>query len=279
MSPPTSTSATVLAAATLAPAQNILFVGNSFTHGDISPTLTYNAGNITDANGDGYGGIPGIFKQLTDSAGLNYAVTIEAVSGQTLQYHLENKASIIGQAKWDIVVFQENSTLPLPASRTGNPSLFQSASKSLISLVRSKNSAVKVYLYETWARADLVYPDGTPYHNASVAVFTTDLRTSYANVGAQNSVTEVVPVGDNFLKAINNGVADLNPYDSIDAGKVNIWASDSFHPSIYGAYLSAATFFQHITGKAATSLAVGPGTAAAGLGISSADATRLLALV
>ncbi|KZV88913.1 hypothetical protein EXIGLDRAFT_751408 [Exidia glandulosa HHB12029] len=274
-----STSISLLVAASLASAQNVLFVGNSYTHGNISPTVTYNAGNITDANGTGYGGVPGIFKQLTDSVGLDFAVTIEAVGGKTLQYHLENKASIIGQANWDIVVFQEFSYAPVPESRMGDPSLFQNAAKDLISLVRSKNSAVKVYLYETWARADLVYPDGTPYHNASVKVFTTDLRTSYANVGAQNSVAGVVPVGDNFLKAINHGVADRNPYDGIDAGKVNIWAPDSHHPSVYGSYLSAATFFQHITGKPAKSLAVGPGTAAAGLGISCADATRLLKLV
>ena len=56
---------------------NILFVGNSYTHGGITAVENYNTSAITDANGTGYGGVPGIFKQFTVDAGLNYNVTIE----------------------------------------------------------------------------------------------------------------------------------------------------------------------------------------------------------
>ena len=67
-------------------AVNILFVGDSFTHGHATPVLYYNAAAITDVNGTGYGGVPGIFKQLTVDAGLNYNVTIEAISSMSLYY-------------------------------------------------------------------------------------------------------------------------------------------------------------------------------------------------
>ena len=55
-------------------AKKILFVGNSFTYGGFDPAMHYNAVNVTDLNGTGYGGVPGIFKQLTVEAGLAYDV-------------------------------------------------------------------------------------------------------------------------------------------------------------------------------------------------------------
>ena len=77
--------------------QTILFVGNSFFHGAFQPVLSYNSQRITDENfkpsrtgqrrrqyehEEGpWGGIPGIFKQLTDEAGLHYEVHLEAISG------------------------------------------------------------------------------------------------------------------------------------------------------------------------------------------------------
>eukprot|EP01031_Cornospumella_fuschlensis_P007068 gene7068-8773_t len=44
----------------------ILFVGNSFLHGHAPPVLHYNAARVADLNGSGYGGVPGVFKQLAD---------------------------------------------------------------------------------------------------------------------------------------------------------------------------------------------------------------------
>ena len=86
----------------------------------MQPALSYNAANITDANGSGYGGVPGIFKHLATTAGCNYYVTIEAVSSQTLAYHAANRTSIIGRAGWDVVVLQEQSSLPIPVARGGH---------------------------------------------------------------------------------------------------------------------------------------------------------------
>jgi hypothetical protein len=48
--------------------------------------------------------------------------------------------------------------------------------------------------------------------------------------------------------AIDTGVADGNPYDGIDANKVDLWAYDHYHGSAYGYYLEALMDFGKITG-------------------------------
>ncbi|KQW46389.1 MULTISPECIES: hypothetical protein [unclassified Roseateles] len=79
----------------------VLFVGNSFLHGHVPPVLHYNAARVTDLNGSGYGGVPGVFKQLADDAGVAVDVASELVSGQTLQFHADEKRSLIASRPWD----------------------------------------------------------------------------------------------------------------------------------------------------------------------------------
>ena len=50
------------------------------------------------------------------------------------------------------------------------------------------------------------------------------------------------------------GVADPNPYDGIDAGKVDLWTYDHYHASTYGYYLEALVLFGSITGRDPRSL-------------------------
>ena len=86
---------TVLAGAPFAFAAptSILFAGNSYTFGRVDPVMSYNAANVHDltaamnvANSGGsnpyephpWGGVPGIFKQFTVEAGLDYDVSISA---------------------------------------------------------------------------------------------------------------------------------------------------------------------------------------------------------
>ncbi|EJD50906.1 hypothetical protein AURDEDRAFT_121380 [Auricularia subglabra TFB-10046 SS5] len=259
----------------VAAATNILFVGNSFTHGNIEPALSYNKDAITDANGKGYGGIPGIFKKLVGDA---YNVTIEAVSGQTLQYHLDNRAAILSDPKWDVVVLQEYSTIPLPPGRGGDPALFRAGVKGIADLVRANaGQDTQIWLYETWARPDRVYPDGATYHDVpdGLHAMQQDLHEPYFAVGEEQGVAGVVAVGDAFLGAVDAGFADANPYDGLPAGILNLWANDNYHASKYGSYLSAVSFFSRIAGGDPNSLPTGDGSAAKDLGISEEDAKKL----
>ena len=186
-------SATPVASATPAPRPlKILFVGNSFTHGKYLPVRTYNAKAVTDENAglpetdprahhpvgeEGpFGGIPGIFKKLTDEAGLNYEVHIEAVSAKDLAFHYEHALSLIARPDWDAVVLQGYSTESLPVERGGKPERFQSYALRLEKAIHAVNPHAKVVLEETWPRADLVYPVSAPYHGKDIHDMVTDLR-------------------------------------------------------------------------------------------------------
>jgi len=230
-------------------------------------------------NGSGYGGVPGIFKHLATTAGLNYSVTIEAVGGQNLAYHAANRTSIIGRAGWDVVILQEQLSLPLPAARGGDPTLFAQGLASVVHLVRSNNPNATIYLYETWARPDLVYPSGTPYYGEDIRVMQVDLHDAYNLQSSIVEATGVASVGDSFIKAIDTGVADGNPYDGTDEGKIDLWTSDHYHASVYGSYLSAVSIFSKVTSIEPTKIPNEEGTAAAGLGISSSVASSLQAVV
>jgi len=253
---------------------NILFVGNSYTHGSFAPLFTYNSGAITDANGTGYGGVAGMFKQLTVSAGLNYHVTIEAVSSQTLAWHNTNKGGVIYQPQWHKVFLQEQSTGPLPAERGGNLPAFESAVNALEQGIHNANPYTEVYLYETFPRSGLTYISGEPYFGEPIETMGHDLHDGYFGMLAINSNIHVVsPAGDAWLRAIQQDVADRNPYDGIDAGKVNLWAGDNHHASAYGCFLNALVHFGAATGLDPRSL--GYEQTAVDLSIASNIAVRL----
>ncbi|RYZ42562.1 MAG: cell division protein FtsK [Myxococcaceae bacterium] len=254
----------------------ILFVGNSFTHGNEEPVYSYNKAAVTDTNGSGVGGIPGIFKKLTTQAGLSFNVSLETASGQGLGWHYANRPAIIGQATWNTVVLQEQSTTPLPTARGGSPTVFTDGARNLRSLVLSKNPAANLFLYETWASPTSVGSQGYPAGTPGLQAMQTDLRDAYFKASRELGFTGVARVGDGFLRAVDQNLADPNPADGISAGMFNLWsASDSRHSSKYGSYLSAAVLFAKITQVDPRGLATGAGSAAADLGISATEAGNL----
>jgi hypothetical protein len=255
---------------------NILFVGNSFTHGNEEPAYSYNKAAVTDTNGSGVGGIPGIFKKLTTQAGLAYNVSLETASGQTLGWHYANRSAVIGQATWNTVVLQEQSTTPLPTARGGSPTSFMDAARNLRALVHSQNPSADLYLYETWSSPTSVGAQGYPSGTAGLQAMQTDLRDAYFKASRELGFTGVARVGDGFMRAVDQGLADPNPADGISAGMFNLWsASDSRHSSRYGSYLSAAVLFAKITHVDPRGLATGAGSAAADLGLSATEAGNI----
>ena len=115
----------------------VLFVGNSYTFGRVDPVMSYNAAAVTDltydmwlANATGsnedephpWGGIPGVFKKITEQAGLDYDVSISARNAASLRGHFLNSNPAewnlrgnIASQRWNVVVLQDLSDEPLPA--------------------------------------------------------------------------------------------------------------------------------------------------------------------
>ena len=133
----------------------ILFVGNSYTFGRVDPVMSYNAANVHDLTaafnainpsgtnsypvgtpGQGWfeqhpwGGVPGIFKKMTDEAGLNYDGSLSTRNAASLRGQFLNTANStwdlrgnVASQTWGAVVLQEQSDAALPAGRGKNANL------------------------------------------------------------------------------------------------------------------------------------------------------------
>ena len=264
------------AAAAAAPATTILFVGNSFTYGDpagAAPLVrTYKPETVTDLNGTGWGGVPALFKAFTMEAGLDYDVSLETEPGKGLDWHYAHKLGTIARP-YDKVLLQSYSTLD--ASRPGDPAMLVKYSGLLARAFHEKNPKVDVRLTSTWSRADQTYKPAGAWYGKPIYQMAIDVRAGYDKADlASDLIGNVIPVGQAWNRAIASGVADDNPLDGIDADKVNLWAPDNYHASVYGYYLEALTIFGNVTGRDPRSLGAND-TVARDLGISPAIAASL----
>lgn len=231
---------------------SVLFIGNSFLFGSGSAVRFYRADTVTDLNNEGIGGVPALFKSFTQQAGLDYDVSLETRGGSGLDFHLENKLGVIGNRGWDAVVMHGFSLLD--AAKPRDPAKLVATSKQMADVLRGRNPNVSIYLMATWARADQVYPATGAWTGQPVEIMARDLRAAYDQAAGAAAVIAVIPVGEAWTRAMQTGVADPNPYDGIDAGKVNLWAYDHYHASTHGYYLEALVIFGSVTGRDPRSL-------------------------
>jgi len=232
--------------------RSVLFVGNSFLFGSGSAVRFYRADTVTDLNNEGIGGVPALFKSFTQQAGLDYEVSLETRGGSGLDFHLANKLAVIGTRPYDAVVMHGFSLLD--AEKPRDPAKLIATSTQMAELLRGKNPKVNIFLISTWPRADNVYPEKGAWHGQSVEVMGKDVRAAYDQAAKGAGIKTVIPVGESWLRAMQSGVADSNPYDGIEAGKLNLWTYDSGHASTHGYYLQALMIFGTLTGKDPRSL-------------------------
>lgn len=300
----------------------VLFVGNSFTY-TRPPALQYNVENVTDLNEQNaidlplgsdpalpqpWGGVPGIFKAMTDQAGLAYDVRHSLRGGATLRGHLLNTnpagwdmRANIASDRWDVVVLQGNSTEALNRAG-GNFAQFNSyvgllgrfitdgaafsyreselyaggsSTRRNIPANPNANPDAQILLYQTWARPDLTYLPGAAYSGEPLEAMAHDLVDAYEDAALANPmVAGVVPVGEAFMRAIDGGVAMRNPYEPTPRTLDLWWEEDQFHSSVYGSYLSALVMFGSLTGIDPASFGATE-KAANDLGIHPLDAVQL----
>ncbi len=231
---------------------SILFVGNSFTFGAGSAVKFYRAETVTDLNSEGIGGVPALFKSFADQAGLLYDVYLETRGGSGLDFHLENKLGVIGRRPWDIVVMHGQSTLDFDRPR--DPAKLVATSRQMAEFLRARNPKVEIHLMATWSRADQTYPPQGAWAGQPIEVMARDVRAANDKAAAAPNVKSVIPVGEAWTRAMQTGVADPNPYDGIQPGKVNLWTYDHYHASTHGYYLEALVVFGRITGRDPRSL-------------------------
>jgi hypothetical protein len=231
---------------------SILFIGNSLTYGAGSPVRFYRADTVTDLNSEGIGGVPALFRSFSQQAGLDYDVFLETRGGSGLDFHLENKLGVIGRRGWDVVVMHGFSTLD--AEKPGDPANLIATSRQMADFLRSRNPAVQIFLMATFPRADQVYQGSGAWAGQSIEAMVRDVRAAYDKAASAAAVRAVLPVGEAWARALQTGVADPNPYDGIDPGKLNLWTYDHYHASTHGYYLEALMIFGSLTGRDPRSL-------------------------
>lgn len=240
---------------TQSPATSILFVGNSFIYGEPSgaePLVKfYRPESVTDLNGSNIGGVPALFKAMTEQAGLNYKVSLETIPGATLGDHYDKKYATIVKP-FDVVLLQSYSSLD--KRNPGNPDMLVKYTGLFAEGLRAQNPQVDIRLVSTWSRADQAYKSNSPWYGLSIDRMALDLRRGYDTAAAAHRINSVIPVGQAWNRAIAGGLADPNPYDGITPGQVNLWAPDHYHGSAHGYYLEALTIFGNVTGRDPRSL-------------------------
>jgi hypothetical protein len=142
----------------------------------------------------------------------------------------------------------------LDALKPRDPSKLIATSTQMADFLRTRNPNVELYLMATWSRADQTYPARGAWAGQPIDAMARDVRMAYDKAAAAARAKAVVPVGEAWTRAIQTGLADPNPYDGIEAGKINLWASDHYHASTYGSYLEALVIFGTLTGRDPRSL-------------------------
>lgn len=238
-------------------AGTILFIGNSFTFGLGSPVQFYRAESVNDLNNQGIGGVPALFKSFTLQSGLNYDVFLETQPGVGLDWHLAHKRDVLARQPWDTVVMHGFSTLD--QYKPGDPATLIASTRQMAELLSAKNASVELRLMETWPRADQVFEPQGAWYGKSVEAMGRDLHAAYeqAAAGIAYSKPRVAPVGDAWLRAMQTGLADANPYDGIEANKIDLWTYDHYHGSTFGYYLEALVVFGTVTGLDPRALGAG----------------------
>lgn len=242
--------------------------------------MSFRPNTVTDLRGTNIGGVPALFKAFTQQVGLNYDVFLETQPGSGLDYHYNNQLALINRP-WDNVVMHGQSNLNFGAP--GNPALLSQYTGLLGNVFRAQNANVDVSLTATWSRADLTYAPAcnasSPWCGAPITQMGIDVYAGYLVAAANNPtiVSRVNPVGLAWNAAINEAVADPNPYDGITPGQINLWASDRYHASNYGYYLHALVVFGMETGLDPRLLG-GRESAAVQLGFTASEAFALQSL-
>jgi putative endopeptidase len=253
-------------------AETILFVGNSFTVGALSPVQHYRPETVTDLNHEGTGGVPALFKTFTGQAGLHYEVSLEAAGGTNLDFHYTQKAALITRP-WDHVVLQPYSTLD--EGDPGNATKVIDFSARLAQVFQAQNPRVDVRLVATWSRADQTYLPSGHWFGKPIDRMAIDVRAACDSAARHSPlIAAVIPVGQAWTRAIEGAIAVRNPLLPVPAGQIDLWAPDNYHASSYGYYLEALVVYGSVTGNDPRTLG-DKETAASDLGMTPAEAHAL----
>lgn len=171
---------------------NILFFGNSFTNSE-----------------GGARSIPNVVAAIASAAGRDVPVVANlSVDGVDLGFHVANYDLLLDYfappgLNWDVVVLQENSTMP---THVGDVDVFRANAVALYQMTAAHSPSVVPVLFETWARGPghEVYSGPTPLFPGGPNQMQQELHEGYRlaaadiNAAAGSSITRIAQVGEAF---------------------------------------------------------------------------------
>ena len=211
---------------TYAQSYDVLFIGNSYTY---------------------YNNLPEMISNIANDLGDTVNYDQNTPGGTSLYAHSQNQTTInkINQQNWDFIVLQDQSQRPSLSPSYVAASVYPYATQ-LVNLINSNYICSEPVFYMTWGRK---YGDQTNCQSyPPVCTFLgmqERLRDSYLTMGLDNNAS-VSPVGIAFKNSI-----------SLDS-TIDLYTSDNSHPSIYGSYLAACTFYSTIFKKSSVGCSFKP---------------------
>lgn len=202
--------------------KRVLFLGNSYTY-------------VND--------LPGMLGIICSTTGDTLQASSNTIGGYRLQDHAynTNSLSLIQQGSWDMVVLQEQSQLPSFPDGQVAEEVYPYA-KLLDSLIHQANPCTNTMFYMTWGRKNgdasncPTWPPVCTYVGMDSL-----LHLRYVEMARQNHAT-VSPVG-----AVWRYLRQMYP-------SFELYDADQSHPSSWGTYAAACTFYTSIFKKDPTQI-------------------------
>ena len=209
-------------------ADDVLFIGNSFTFAAEAPAVHR------------HGGVPKLFEAIANAEGQH--VTTQAVTspGKDWGYHLAQPvtAAALHSHAWTWVVLQDQSTEP---THIGDVPKFLRDGVSLAERIMQTSPHAGIVLYETWARpAGRYYQKGAGSSFSGPKQMMAELRDAYHRLDGKilqahpHLQVRVAPVGSAFEQ-----IHDREP-------ALNLDARDRHHATVDGYYLAALVIYETI---------------------------------
>jgi hypothetical protein len=199
--------------------KEVLFVGNSYTYVNNLPVLVE---QIALSFGDT------LVHESSTPGGANF--NAHSTNAQTL--------SKINQQQWDYIVLQAQSQEPSLSPGYVNANVLPAA-QVLIDAIESNSLCIEPLFFMTWGRKFGDASNCVPYPPVCTYLGMQErLRTRYLDMAFTHNAS-CSPVGMAWKESI-----------AIDS-TLNLYSSDNSHPSIYGSYLAACTFYATIFKKSA----------------------------
>ena|ERR1700677_296640 len=218
-------------------AEEILFIGNSFTFGDGDEAVLK------------LGGVPKLLEGIAASKGKKADTMMITSPGKNFAYHLAQPATDAGlKAKaWDWIVLQDYSTEP---THIGDVAEFMKDGETFYSRIAQSSPKAKIALYQTWAydpKNPVFAATSDAKHFASPDEMTGELVKNYAALqadlqakDAQRQV-DLARVGEAFARCHKE-----HPELLLNSTK------DYKHANRDGSYLAALVIYTTLFGDLST---------------------------